>query len=111
MKFERMKELALMASRGETGPRNFTVDRAWLEAYTRLVLDEVNATAGSTGQSQSIALLSAWCDGQTVCPPELLGDAQGLAKWCTDALGALVAGRDLPQAAEYKTAGSSGQDG
>jgi len=28
MKFERMRELALMASRGETGPRNFTADRA-----------------------------------------------------------------------------------
>jgi hypothetical protein len=28
MKFERMRELALMASSGETGPRNFTADRA-----------------------------------------------------------------------------------
>lgn len=34
---DKMEELAFAASKGETGKRDFNVDRAWLVEYTRLV--------------------------------------------------------------------------
>lgn len=111
MKFERMRELALMASRGETGPRNFTADRAWLEAYTRLVMDEVKASGVSLAQQEAIEKLRPWCDGQTVCPPELVGEGGCLHEWCTDALGALVAGKELPSPSEYVAEDAQSNEG
>lgn len=50
-----------------------------------------------------VAMLHEWCDGQTVCPPQLIGDGGGLADWSCDALAALAMGRPIPDPAEYVT--------
>lgn len=91
----------MLASKGETGPRNFTADRSWLEAYTRLVEEEVKAAGRAGLEQQSIAKLREWCDGETVCPPELIGNGVGLGEWCTDALAALVTGKEVPSPSMY----------
>lgn len=172
MDFGRMQALAMQASKGEKGERNFTADRAWLVAYTRLVEAEILGEAPAFAEVSSLMgservaaplsrtdiarlfrkvygaprmggceeefareveratvlalqggahevrplvaadlervrlalqTLQAWCDGQTVCPPELVGDGSALGDWCSDTLGALVMGKEIPSPRQYAT--------
>jgi hypothetical protein len=45
--------------------------------------------------------LMHWNDGETVCPPCLVGDGDGLNEWNVATLSAVVAGRPIPHPEEY----------
>lgn len=48
-----------------------------------------------------IEALKKFSDGETVCPPELVGNAAALAEWSMDTLNALVNGLPLPNPQDY----------
>jgi len=49
----------------------------------------------------TIETLRDWYDGQTVCPPCLIGNSGGLSEWSIDCVAALTIGAEPPDPAEY----------
>ena len=57
--------------------------------------------AATVAPPLTLAHLSAWFDGTTVCPPCLVGEPAELAEWSRDCLGAIVGAKPIPDPKEY----------
>jgi len=68
----------------------------------RRKLSDILRLAHRENLADQVEEIEKYNDGETVCPPELVGNYPALSQWSIDTLAALLKCEDLPIPGEYR---------